>query len=157
MATVISPSLRASLSRLKHAGSVNGIGLAWRRQNLVNLTPFESYRVDAVVQILNDARIHFESGSGDRSLDTVWMAFENAHLLALFSGEITLYLLHSKVEEADFLTQVANTCLQDCQLLIDSILNQSSDDEDEFSNLEDPDQPIVEPPPLDPNQTHIMA
>ena len=35
MAAKITPSLRASIERLKHAGAVNGICLGWRRQVLV--------------------------------------------------------------------------------------------------------------------------
>jgi hypothetical protein len=60
MATAITPSLRASLEKLKHAGAVNGLCLSWRRQVLVSLMPFEEFRVEQLVQTLNDAREHFQ-------------------------------------------------------------------------------------------------
>lgn len=158
MANIIAPSLRANLSRLKHAGNVNGIGLAWRRQSLVNMMPFEPYRVDSLIQVLRDARLHFQNGSHDRNIETFWMGFEHVHLLTIFSGDVTLFVLHQKMEEADFIQQAALTCLEDCQLLIDSALHSNhGDSADELSQLEDPDQPIIEPSALNPHQTHVMS
>ncbi|WP_156345116.1 hypothetical protein [Verrucomicrobium spinosum] len=78
MANPITPSLRASLERLKHAGSVNGLCLSWRRQILVSLMPYEDFRVEQLVQVLNDGRDHFQSG-GTRLVDSLWLGFPDVH------------------------------------------------------------------------------
>ena len=57
MATAITPSLRASLERLKHAGTVNGICLSWRRQVLVSLMPYEDFRLEQLVQSTRSALV----------------------------------------------------------------------------------------------------
>lgn len=123
-ATTISPSLRSALERLKHAGSVNGICLAWRRQVLVNLLPFEDFRAERCMQMLLDAREHFEAGG--RSVDNFWFGYDDCDLLAVFFRECTLVILHTQDHEIDFIHHAASTCLHDCQLLIDSALNPSN-------------------------------
>lgn len=123
MAVRIAPSLRAALERLKHAGAVNGICLAWRRQVLVNLLPYEEFRAERLVHVAFDAQSHFAVGG--REVRTFWFGFEGVHLLAVNRGECCLLLLHSRTVEADFLAHAAEVLLDDCQLLIDAALNPS--------------------------------
>jgi hypothetical protein len=126
MAAVITPSLRSALERLKHAGTVNGLLLGWRRQILVNLLPYEDFRAERALQTLLDARGHFGSG-GDRDIHTTWFAFEGVFTLVLFHGETTLVILHTNAAEVDFLKSAATTFLDDTQLLIDAVLHPSED------------------------------
>ena len=152
MANAITPSLRASLEKLKHAGTVNGIALSWRRQALVSLMPFEDYRVEQLVHILSDAREHFQ-GAGGRAIDSFWMAFPDVHVLSVFSGDIGVIILHVRPEESDFLAGVARTFLNDAQLLVAAALNPAA------SNAEGEGQEeswLPQPPRLDPNTTNVM-
>jgi hypothetical protein len=128
MAASITPSLRAALERLKHAGSVNGMLLCWRRQILINLLPFEEFRGERLLQSLHDARAHFGSG-GDRDVATFWFGYEGVFVLALFHGECLLITLHTHASEVDFLRRVGLTFLEDTQLLVQTLLQPSPDDE----------------------------
>lgn len=128
MAASITPSLRAALERLKHAGSVNGLLLCWRRQILINLLPFEEFRGERLLQALHDARAHFGSG-GDREVNTFWFGFEGVFVLALFHGECLLITLHTHAAEVDFLRRAGLTFLDDTQLLVQTLLQPSPDDE----------------------------
>jgi len=153
MANVITPSLRANLERLKHAGTINGICLAWRRQVIINLMPFEDFRVEQVIQTLNDAREHFQSAGG-RLVDSLWMGFMDIHALSVFADEITLVALHTRAEESDYLTGVLKTFLNDAQLLIGAALNPENYDTPEEG---DEESWLPQPPRTDPNQTNVMA
>ena len=154
MASAITPSLRASLERLKHAGAVNGLCLAWRRQVLVSLMPYEDFRVEQLVHTLNDARDHFQSNGG-RAIESFWMAFMDVHALCVFGGECTLVALHIRPEEADFLTGAAKTFLTDAQLLVAAALGSSAAGE-ETPGGEAGETWLPEPPRLDPNQTNVI-
>src|SRR6476619_3786781 len=112
MASAITPSLRASLERLKHAGAVNGLCLAWRRQILVSLMPYEDFRVEQLVHTLNDARDHFQSNGG-RIVESFWIAYLDVHVLAVFKDDCTLVGMHIRPEEADFLAGAAKSFLND--------------------------------------------
>ncbi len=153
MANAITPSLRASLERLKHAGAVNGICLSWRRQILVSLMPYEDFRVEQLIQVLNDARDHFQ-GSGGREISSLWMAYFDVHVLAVFSGECAVIFLHVRPEESDFLTGVAKTFLNDTQLLVAASLSPSTNlDAEEGAGEE---SWLPQPPRIDPNTTNVM-
>lgn len=128
MAASITPSLRAALERLKHAGSVNGLLLCWRRQILINLLPFEAFRADRLLQAVHDARAHFASG-GDRDVTTFWFGYEGVFVLALFQGECLLLTLHTHASEVDFLRRVGRTFLDDTQLLVHALLQPAPDDD----------------------------
>jgi len=122
MAATITPSLRSALERLKHAGSINGLLLGWRRQILINLLPYEDFRAERAMHMLLDAGGHFSSG-GDREVKSFWFGFEGGFALALFHGETTLLILHTQAAEVDFLRSAATTFLDDTQLLVDAVLN----------------------------------
>lgn len=126
MATKIVPSLRAALERLKHAGAVNGICLAWRRQVLVNLLPFENFRAEGLVHALHEAHEHYASGGHE--VNTFWFGYDGVHLLGKFHGECTLAVLHSRAVDVDFLAKAMNIFLSDTQLLVDAALNPSGSD-----------------------------
>lgn len=150
MANAITPSLRASMERLKHAGAINGLCLAWRRQVLVSLMPFEDFRIEQVIQILNDSRDHFQS-NGTRAVDSLWMGFLDVHLLAVFAGDISVIVLHTRQEESDYLTGVVKTFLNDAQLLIAAALSPASQE-----NGEDEENWLPQPASLNPNQTNMV-
>lgn len=124
MPALITPSLRSSLERIKHAGSINGLLLGWKRQILLNLLPFEEYRSERLLQTTQDARNHFGSG-GDRAVQTFWFGYDICHVLVCFKGDCTLVILHARAEEGDFIRSIAETFLEDSQLLIDALLNPS--------------------------------
>jgi hypothetical protein len=126
MATKIVPSLRAAMERLKHAGAVNGLCLAWRRQVLINLLPFEEYRAERLVHALQEAREHF--AKGDHVVETFWFGFDGVHVLGCFHGECALAVLHSRAVDGDFLAKAAAVFLADAQLLVDASLNPSGSD-----------------------------
>ena len=105
MAVKIAPSLRSALERLKHAGAVNGICLAWRRQVLINLLPYEDFRADKLMHALHDAHEHFAGGGHE--VQTFWFGFEGVHLLALRRGDCSLIVLHARAFEADFIAGAA--------------------------------------------------
>ncbi len=136
------------MERLKHAGSVNGLLLCWRRQILINLLPFEEYRSERLLQVLSDARSHFASG-GDRDVKTFWFAYEGVFVLALFEGECLLVFLHSHASEVDFLRRVGLTFLDDTQLLIQALLQPAPADDDSRQET----QPLGELPSDRPPQT----
>ncbi len=154
MASAITPSLRASLERLKHAGAVNGICLAWRRQVLVSLMPFEDFRVEQLVHTLNDTRDHFQSNGG-RRVESLWMAFMDAHVLTVFGDKCTLIILHIRPEEADFLAGAARTFLNDTQLLVAAALG-SDAAEEQATQEDDEENWLPQPPKIDPNQTNVI-
>lgn len=129
MAATITPSLRSALERLKHAGSVNGILLGWRRQILINLLPFEEFRAERLLQAIHDAQAHFASG-GDRSVRTFWFGYEGVFILALFHDDCLLVTLHTHASEVDFLRRAGLTFLDDTQLLVDALLQPAPDDDD---------------------------
>jgi hypothetical protein len=151
MANAITPSLRASMERLKHAGAINGLCLAWRRQVLVNLMPFEDFRIEQVIQTLNDSRDHFQS-NGTRAIDSLWMGFLDVHVLTVFAGDISVILLHTRQEESDYLTGVVKTFLNDAQLLIAAALSPASQ---EGGEAEDENW-LPQAASLNPNQTNMM-
>lgn len=162
MPKAITPSLRASLEKLKHAGSVNGICLAWRRQVLVSLMPFEDFRVEQVVQTVSDAREHFQS-NGERQLDSLWMGFADVNAMAIFAGELTVIVLHSRPEESDFINGVIKTFLNDAQLTIASVLSppapEEKIEEEETSTEEENDDLdgwLADTPEIDPNRTNLI-
>lgn len=128
MAASITPSLRSALERLKHAGSVNGLLLCWRRQILINLLPFEEFRAERILQVVHDAHAHFASG-GDRDVATFWLGYEGVFVLALFQGECLLITLHTHAAEVDFLRRAGLTFLEDTQLLVQTLLQPSPDDD----------------------------
>jgi hypothetical protein len=168
MSNAITPSLRASLERLKHAGSVNGICLAWRRQILVSLMPYEEFRVEQLVQTISDAREHFQSG-GERQLDSLWMGFADVNAITVFAGEITVIMLHAKAEESDFLNGVIKTFLADAQLTIAAALTPEIDHGGDFEDQShtpgdegagDSDENLDWNPEsleLDPNKTNVVS
>jgi hypothetical protein len=125
MATKIIPSLRSALERLKHGGAVNGLCLGWRRQVLINLLPFEGFRADKLVHVMQEAREHF--GTGGREIETFWFGYEGVHVLLCYHGDCALAILHSRAVEADFLAHTAKVFLSDSQLLVDAMLNSSGD------------------------------
>ena len=140
MAVKITPSLRASLERLKHGGALNGLTLGWRRQILVNLLPYPDFRAENVLHLLLDAREHYSQGG--RAVQNLWFGFEGVHLLAVFSGDITLILLHSRATDVDFLCQAGLTFLSDSHLLVNAAINPSLEDGRETQRLnEDPHTP----------------
>lgn len=122
MAADFPPSLRSALERLKNAGAVNGVLLGWRRQVLINLLPFEGFRAERLLHEALDAHAHFASG-GDRDIQTLWFGYDTVHVLVVFSQDLTVAVLHTRAEEADFLCHAVKICLEDAQLLIDSLLN----------------------------------
>jgi len=140
MAASITPSLRSALERLKHAGSVNGLLLCWRRQILINLLPFEEFRAERILQVVHDARAHFASG-GDRDVTTFWFGYEGVFVLALFHGECLLITLHTHAAEVDFLRRAGLTFLEDTQLLVQTLLQPSPDD----AASREETQPLAEP------------
>jgi hypothetical protein len=150
MANAITPSLRASMERLKHAGAINGLCLAWRRQVLVSLMPYEDFRLEQVIQTLNDARDHFQSG-GTRSIDSLWMGFLDVHVLGVFAGDISVILLHTRQEESDYLTGVVKTFLNDAQLLIAAALSPANQE-----GAEDDENWLPQHATLNPNQTNVV-
>lgn len=154
MASAITPSLRANLERLKHAGAVNGLCLGWRRQILVSLMPYEDFRVEQLVHTLNDARDHFQSNGG-RSVESLWMAFMDVHVLAIFNDDCTLIMLHVRPEEADFLAGVARAFLNDAQLLVAAALGSASAG-NAASGEDDAENWLPQPPRLDPSQTNLI-
>lgn len=125
MPATISPSLRSAIERLKHAGSLSGICLGWRRQLLLNLTPYQDFRIERLLDVLHDAREHFRSS--EREVDTFWFGFDGVFLLAVAHQECALVLLHTRAHEVDFLKKAGLTLLDDCQLLISSLLNPGED------------------------------
>lgn len=153
MANAITPSLRASMERLKHAGSINGMCLAWRRQVLVSVMPYEDFRIEQVVQTFHDARDHFQ-GNGTRVLDSLWMGFLDVHALCVFAGEISVIVLHTRQEESDFITGVVKTFLNDSQLLISAALSPANEAPE---GAEGDEVWLPQPPSLNPNQTNVMA
>jgi hypothetical protein len=150
MANAITPSLRASMERLKHAGAINGLCLAWRRQVLVSLMPYDDFRLEQVIQTLNDARDHFQSG-GTRSIDSFWMGFLDVHVLGVFAGDISVILLHTRQEESDYLTGVVKTFLNDAQLLIAAALSPANQE-----GGEDDENWLPQHATLNPNQTNVV-
>ena len=154
MATAITPSLRASLERLKHAGAVNGLCLAWRRQVLVSLMPYEDFRVEQLVHTLNDARDHFQS-IGGRNITSLWMAFMDVHALCVFGGDCALIALHTRLEEADYIAGVATTFLNDAQLLVAAALGNTATAEEPGTG-ESEDEWLLQPPRLDPSRTNVI-
>ena len=154
MATAITPSLRASLERLKHGGTVNGICLSWKRQVLVSLMPYEDFRVEQLVHVLNDARDHYQSSPGGRAIDSFWMAYLDVHLLAVFSGDCAVIILHVRPEESDFLAASAKTFLHDTQLLVAAALSPSPEGSGEIAG---DGGWLPQPPHLDPHQTNMMV
>jgi|GEM_PF-2198367 len=162
MSHSITPSLRASLERLKHAGAVNGICIAWRRQILVSLMPYEEFRIEQLVQTVSDSREHFQSG-GERLLDSIWLGFPDVHVLAVFADDITVMMLHARPEEADFLTSAIKTFLGDAQLTIAAALSPENHGEtsDERSDASEDDveseEWTSEEPEIDPNRTNVLS
>ena len=134
MSAKITPSLRASIERLKHAGAVNGICLGWRRQVLVNLLPFGEFRAERVLHMLADAREHFTGGG--RTVETLWFGYEGVHLLAVFDGDCTLVILHSRASDVDFLAHAGTTFLSDGHVLINAALNPSAGDDEDTQPME---------------------
>ena len=134
MAAKITPSLRSSIERLKHAGAVNGICLGWRRQVLVNLLPFGEFRAERVLHTVIDAREHFSGGG--RDVETLWFGYEGVHVLAITRGECTLIILHSRASDVDFLARAGNTFLSDGHVLINAALNPASEDGDDTQPIE---------------------
>ncbi len=130
MSANIAPSLRSALERLRHGGAVNGLLLGWRRQVLVNALPFEPYRAEKLLFTISDMQDHFRSG-GDRQPNVFWFGFETCHALVIHRGECVLVILHARAEEADFLRRCGETFLEDSQLLIDSLLQPSSEMDDQ--------------------------
>jgi len=126
MPASITPSLRSAVERLKHGGSISGVCFGWRRQVLLNLTPYQDFRIDRLLDVLHDAHEHFHNG--DRQVDTFWFGFDGAFLLSVTHGECTLAVIHTRAHEVDFLKKAAITLLDDCQLLIDSLLNPGEDE-----------------------------
>ena len=129
MSANITPALRSALERLRNGGAVNGLLLGWRRQVLIHALPFEEFRAEKLLQAVHDMRDHFSSG-GDRLPHTFWFGFETCHALVVYRGECSLIILHTRAEEGDFLRRCAQTSLEDCQLLIDELLNPSESSED---------------------------
>lgn len=121
MATTIHPSLRSALERLKHAGSINGLCLGWRRQVMINLLPFETFRAEKLVHAMQEAREHF--GGGGHSVETFWFGFDGVHMLVACHGECVLAVLHARSVEVDFIARAAGVFLADSQLLIDAALH----------------------------------
>ena len=121
MPATITPSLRSALERLRNAGAINGLCLAWRRQVLISLLPFEEFRAERIVQAVEDARDHFSTG--DRNAQTIWFGFEGVFVLARFFKDTTLVVLHTREEDVDFINSVAATFLDDSQLLIEALIN----------------------------------
>ena len=121
MATHIVPSLRSALERLKHAGAINGLCLAWHRQVLINLLPYEDFRAEKLIHALRDARDHFASGGHE--VETFWFGFEGVHLLATQHADCMLVMLHTVAAEVEFLAGASATFLADTQLLVDATLN----------------------------------
>lgn len=128
MAATITPSLRSSLERLKHAGAINGLCLGWRRQVLMNLLPYEEFRSERVLHMVLDAREHFRGGG--RDVQTLWFGYEGVHLLCLFHDECALMMLHTRASDVDFLAKAGTTFLQDSQLLVNAALSPSGADAD---------------------------
>jgi hypothetical protein len=126
MATKIVPSLRSALERLKHAGAVNGLCLAWRRQILINLMPFQDFRVEQAVHAMQEAREHYAGGGHD--VQCFWFGFDGVHMLGCFHGECALLVLHTRAVEVDFISRAAAAFLEDAQLLVNAALNPSESD-----------------------------
>ena len=125
MPATLSPSLRSAVERLKHAGSLSGVCLGWRRQLLLNLAPYPDFRIERLLDALHDAREHFRST--EREVDTFWFGFDGVFVLAVAHHDCVLVLLHTRAHEVDFLKKAGLTLLDDCQLLISSLLNPGDD------------------------------
>ena len=123
MAVKIVPSLRSTLERLKHAGAINGICLAWRRQVLINMLPFEDFRAEKLIRAVHEAHEHFVTGG--REVKTFWFGFEGVYVLAQRRNDCTLIVLHSQAVEADFIAHASEVLLEDCQLIVQAALDRS--------------------------------
>ena len=126
MPATITPTLRSAVERLKHSGSISGICFGWRRQLLLNLTPYQDFRAERLLDLLHDTHGHFTQG--DRDVGTLWFGFDGVFVLAVLRGDCTLILFHTRAHEVDFIKQAATTLLEDCQLLIQSLLNPGEDE-----------------------------
>ncbi len=149
MPATITPSLRSAVERLKHAGSLSGICLGWRRQLLLNLTPYQDFRIERLLDALHHARDHFRSS--DREVDTFWFGFDGVFLLAVAHQDCALVLLHTRAHEVDFLKKAGLTLLDDCQLLIGSLLNPGEDApaNTDTTRMEEDEAPA-------PHETHLI-
>ena len=129
-------TLRSMLERLRNAGAVNGFLLGWRRQMVANGLPFSEGRAERLLQEALDARAHFGSG-GDREIKTLWFGYDTVHVLTLFWREVTLVILHARADEVDFLRRAGQTCLEDAQWLIETVLEgpKREDEEHETQRL----------------------
>jgi hypothetical protein len=121
MAAKIVPSLRSALERLKHAGSINGLCLAWRRQILINLFPYQDFRVEQVIHTVQEAREHYAGGGHD--VKHFWFGLDGVQMLVCFHGECALLVLHCRAVEVDFIARAGAAFLEDAQLLVDAALN----------------------------------
>jgi len=131
----LTPSLRAALERLKHAGSVSGIAFGWRRQLLINLTPYQDFRMETVLDIVHNAGQHF--ATSEREVDTFWFGYEGVQMLTLRHRDSMLILLHTRLHEVDAIRSAGLTMLEDSQLLISDLLNPRLDHSgDETQQLE---------------------
>lgn len=126
MAAKIVPSLRSSLERLKHAGSINGLCLAWRRQILINLFPYQDFRVEQAIHAVQEAREHYAGGGHD--VKQLWFGFDGVQMLVCFHGECALMVLHCRAVEVDFIARAGAAFLEDAQLLVDAALNPGAAD-----------------------------
>lgn len=126
MAIRIVPSLRSALERLKHAGSVNGLCLAWRRQILINLMPYQDFRVEQAVHAMQEAREHYAGGGHE--VQCFWFGFDGVFMLGCFRDECALLVLHTRAVEADFIARAGAAFLEDAQLLVNAALNPSGSD-----------------------------
>ena len=149
MPASISPSLRSAVERLKHAGSLSGICLGWRRQLLLNLTSYQEFRIERLLDVLHDARDHFRSSQ--REVETFWFGFEGVFMLTVAHEECVLVLLHTRAHEVDFLKKAALTLLDDCQLLINSLLNPGEDAPSgtDTTRMEEDEMPVA-------GETHLI-
>ncbi len=79
------------------------------------------------------------------------MGYLDVHLLAVFAGDISVIVLHTRQEESDYLTGVVMTFLNDAQLIIAAALSPSNQ-----GNAEDDENWLPETPTLNPNQTNMV-
>jgi hypothetical protein len=107
-------TIQSSLSALKSSGSVFGVILAHESHIIYADVPFAQDRVGPLAAVLDDIGFYFKKEN--RKVDQLAFGYDGGSLVVVMDEAYRIIVLHSLVDEIDFIAKSAKSFLIDYQM-----------------------------------------
>ncbi len=107
-------TIQSSLGALKSSGSVSGVILSRESQIIYADVPLAQDRVGQIATVLDDIGFYFKKEN--RKVDQLAFGYDGGNLVIVMDEAYRLIILHSLIDEIDFIAKSAKSFLIDYQM-----------------------------------------